>query len=239
MTSGDQEFNQLIATYLLEQGHRVTVCFQNKDLSDDYFSSIRSDLQAKYYSIVISNINGDWIEYVRNEIEKTMNGLDILIHGNEMVDEDFLFEQNMLGFGEYISSQFNRMYLFNKMAAQFMMRPKSGKIIFPLIYDPLYYADYPSSPIFNQGKLSMMKCLSHELSAFKINVNAMTFGYHEKDSDLSKKKETKQMVEIFSLKPTLVELKEMIPALEILINPPVQNIGGENFHIGAGIETSL
>lgn len=239
ITSGDQEFNQLMATYLLEQGHQVIVCFQNKEASDSYFSSIRSDLQVTYYSIVISDSNKDWIECVQNEIENTMQGLDVLIHGNEMMDEDLLFEQNMLEFGEYMSLQFKRIYLFSKMAAQFMMRPKSGKIIFPLIYDSLYYAGYSSSPVLNQGKISMMKCLSRELAAFKINVNAMTFGYYDKDFDPSEKKETKKTVEIFSLKPMLIELKEMIPALEMLINPPVQNIGGENFHIGAGIETNL
>ncbi|WP_171046235.1 SDR family NAD(P)-dependent oxidoreductase [Lentibacillus cibarius] len=239
ITEGDKPFNQLIVSYLLEQGHQVMTCFENKDVSDQYFSSIHSEWQERYHPMIIPDTNEKSLSQIQKAIEDRMDGLDILIHGNEMVNEEQWLENNDLAFGDCISSQFEQIYLFNKMAAELMIRAKSGEIIFPLIYDPLYYADYASSPVLNQGKISMMKCLSRELSAFKINVNVMTFGYHEKESDRLQKRKTKKMVEIFSLKPALLHLKEMIPALDILINPPVKNIGGENFHIGTGIETSL
>jgi hypothetical protein len=103
----------------------------------------------------------------------------------------------------------------------------------------LHYADYPSSPILNHGKISLMKSMSRECCAFKLAVNAMTFGYYDDQYNAEQKKKKRKTLEIFGLKPPLLSLEEMIPALQFFIDPPVKNIGGQNYHISTGIETVL
>ena len=80
--------------------------------------------------------------------------------------------------------------------------------------------DMHSSPILNHGKISMMKCLSRELTVFKLSVNVMTFGYYNQNFDNQEKREMRKALEIYGLKPQLHELSQLVPALDILINPP-------------------
>ncbi|MFD2508529.1 hypothetical protein ACFSUR_09010 [Halalkalibacter alkalisediminis] len=84
-----------------------------------------------------------------------------------------------------------------------------------------------------------MKCMSRELGPFKLNVNAITFGYYNDGFDRQQKKFKKEKVEIFSLKPKLPDIEEYVRTIELLINPSASLIGGENLHVGAGIETGI
>ncbi|PWK07433.1 SDR family NAD(P)-dependent oxidoreductase [Tumebacillus permanentifrigoris] len=239
LTNGDQTFNRLIANHLLGQGHRVTVLFQEATAAESYLQETAEEQRERLHVLVEHAYTLDTVTAVLAEAGTRMEGLDVLIHGNEMLNEEDLFEQDPLNFGEMISETFRRIYLFNRVAVSTMMRRKSGSIIFPMFFDVLHYAGYPSSPVLNQGKISFMKCLSKELTAFKLAVNAMTFGYYDENFDSPTKKGIKEAVEIFGLKPTLLSWQEMIPALDFLVNPPVKNLGGQNIHISAGNETIL
>jgi NAD(P)-dependent dehydrogenase (short-subunit alcohol dehydrogenase family) len=239
VTNGDQSFNRLIASHLLGQGHRVTVLFQAADEADAYASAVADEQRDRLHVLVETEFTLDTVTALLEAAQTRMEGFQVLIHGNEMLDEEALFDQDPLNFGEVIAETFRRIYLFNRVSAGLMMKRKTGSIIFPMFFDVLHYAGYPTSPVLNQGKNSMMKCLSKELTAFKLGVNAMTFGYYDENFDTPTKKGIKEAVEIFGLKPTLLSWQEMIPALDFLVNPPVKNLGGQNIHISAGNETIL
>ncbi|WP_078392761.1 SDR family oxidoreductase [Shouchella patagoniensis] len=236
VTNGESYFNQHIAQHLKDIGFNVIIIFRTLEGQSTFEQSLSIE---GVHTRLIDKLDERAMEFLTGEIQEKWGTLDVLIHGNEELDEEKSLAEDSERFGYKIEAIFNEIFFYNKMATSLMIKKKTGKIIFPLIYDPLYYAEYCSSPVLNQGKISLMKCLSRELGAFRINVNAITFGYHRTTQEGKELKELKRKVEIFSLKPQLPQLKDMIPALDMLVAPPVQYIGGENIHIGVGIETSL
>ncbi|MBZ5750616.1 SDR family NAD(P)-dependent oxidoreductase [Metabacillus rhizolycopersici] len=241
ITNCQHQLNQLIGEYYLKRNYKVIFYFENEDVLKDYENKIvQLGISSDNY-MLISNDKIDFqsLEKDIDIISDRFGQIDILIHGNEMLDETKYFLEDPVGLEQSIEKIFGTIYLFNRVITSRMIKSKEGKIIFPLIFDVLYHMNYPSSPILNGGKISLMKCMSSELSAFKLNVNAITFGYYDNEFDSVTKKELKKKLEIFALRPRLLKLQELIPALNILVEPPVSTIGGENIHIGAGIETVI
>lgn len=239
ITNGQQAFNQLIATRMLSIGHRVVLHVEDSEQGISYVRSLESEIAQRLH--IVNGMPSEEKEYeaMMEEAISVMGGLDVMIHGNELLDEERLFEDMPDEFGERIPALFERIFLWNKMAVSHMIKRKSGKIVFPIIYDTLYYDQYPSSPIINHGKISMMKCLSRECSAFRIDVNVMTFGYHDADFEKSEKKERQRKLEIYGLKPVMKPMNEMLAMLDFIIHAPNSLIGGQNFEIGIGVETNL
>ena len=241
ITNCQQSFNRLIGQYYLNRNYNVVFHFDNENSKQKYETELsKADNNTDNYMLITNNnIDFNSLEKDMDIINDYFGTIDILIHGNEMVDETKFFLEDPIGLERTIEKLFERIYLFNRVVTSRMMKAKKGKVIFPLIFDVLYFAGYPSSPMLNNGKISLMKCMSHELSAFKVNVNAMTLGYFDEDFDSATKKALKKKLEIFALKPRLLPLKDLIPALNMLVEPPVSTIGGENIHIGAGTETVI
>lgn len=233
ITNGQKGFNQMIASHFEKKGYRCLLLFDEREALEK-FEAEQPFSQALY----ISNMQESLLQAKLDEILQECT-IDILVHGNEMLNEEVVFEKDPLRLEEIIINNLNRIYLVNKVVVNKMVMLKRGKIIYPLLFDTLYYAGYPSSPILNQAKLSLMKCMSRELGAFRLNVNAMTIGYYDNEFEKSEKKAVKNQVEIFSLKPKLPKLEDYIPALDMLVEDPAYLIGGENLHVGAGIETGI
>lgn len=232
ITNADEIVNQKIADYYSGKGYNCILLFRNEKKKELYSSQ-----NKKTISVFMDVIDEKEVGRIFTEIDA--ESIDVLIHGNEQIDEEQLFEKNPFELERLISEKLKDIFLINKVVISVMMKPKKGNIIFPLFYDPLYYAGYPSSPILNQAKLALCKCLSREVGPFKLNVNAMTFGYYDDAFDKEEKKNIKHQVEIFSLKPKLPAIEEYIPSLDIFIEAPTAFIGGENIHVGAGIETGI
>ncbi|MEJ9306573.1 SDR family NAD(P)-dependent oxidoreductase [Priestia megaterium] len=241
ITNSEHLFNQMIGEYYLNREYKVIFCFERTLEKKNYEDRlIQLGISSEKYMLVSINTNDlTSLEQSLNDIYNNLGPIDVLIHGNEMLDEVNLFKNNPIELNITIDKYFEKIYMLNRVITAKMIKTKKGKVIFPLIFDGLDYAGYSTSPILNNGKISLMKCMSHELSAFKLNINAMTFGYFDDNFDSATKKLLKKKLEIFALKPRLVPLKESIPALNILINPEVETIGGQNIHIGLGIETLL
>ena len=233
ITNGEEKVNQLIASHFKNKGYQCVLLFNEKKAFQQYIVE-----DPAHKGIYMSDVQE---KALQEKLDETLQGIpiDILIHGNEMLDEEALFDEDPLQLNQTVVDALNRIYLVNKVVVSQMVKLKKGKIIFPLFYDPLYYAGYPSSPILNHAKLSLMKCMSKELGAFKLNVNAMTFGYYDHEFDKVEKKAVKNKVEIFSLKPKLPTINEYIPALDMLIEGPAALIGGENVYVGAGSDTGI
>ncbi|MGE1059812.1 SDR family oxidoreductase [Bacillus sp. GMa5/1] len=241
ITNCEQSFNQFIGEFYLQRGYNVIFYFQNEEEKNKYEKYLEEKKVNLEKCMLICNphICIESLEKEVEEISGRFGKIDILIHGNEMLDETSYFKEDSIGLEKTIEEMFEKVYLFSRVVTSQMIKTKEGKVIFPLIFDVLYPEYYPSSPMLNHGKISLMKCMSHELAAFKLNVNAMTFGYYDNDFDSATKKELKKKLEIFALRPRLLKLKELVPALNMLVEPAVPTIGGENIHIGAGIETVI
>lgn len=239
ITNGEHAFNQSIAYRELANGHRVGIHFTTQEQAEAYRNSLEADAADNVHLFYgVPKDEAEAASIIEDVVAK-LGGLNVLIHGNEMLDEVKLFEQTQDELGSMIPSLFQSIFLWNRSAIGYMLKQKSGKVIFPIIYDTLYYDQYPSSPILNHGKISLMKCLSRECSAFRIDVNVLTFGYHDAGFDKVEKKEKQRSLEIYGLKPVLKSLDEMLEVLEFIIGAPNSLIGGQNIEIGVGIETNL
>ncbi|WP_139491983.1 SDR family NAD(P)-dependent oxidoreductase [Brevibacillus dissolubilis] len=239
ITWGDHEFNQMIASHLLTKDHRVTLQFEDQTAAEAYQQTLAPEHAERFSYIVDTEFSENSVNESLQQAKAQMDGLDVLIHGNEMINDEEFFERDPQGFGLFVEEQFRKMYLFTRFASGDMMKRKSGAIIFPVIYDALVYAGYPSSPVLTQGKISMMKSLSRELVAFKIMTNVLTLGYYDEEFDRETKKAKRSTLEIFGLKVPLYTVEQMIPAIDMFVTPVIGNISGQNFHVSAGIETQL
>lgn len=239
ITNGEHEFNRMIAAAMLAAGHRVVLHANDVERASAYLASLEKEAGERL--CVVGDDLTDEASYAA-ALETAVaagGGLDALIHGNEMLDEHAWFEERPDELGAIVADAFQSIFLWNKAALSFMMKRKSGKIVFPVVFDTLYYDRYPSSPMLNHGKISLMKCLSRECSAFRIDVNVLTFGYHDANFEKDVKKEKQKGLELFGLKPVLKPLPDMAEALNFLIQSPSSLIGGQNLEIGVGIETNL
>lgn len=241
ITNSEHLFNQMIGEYYLSREYKVIFCFEEGSEKKKYEDRlIQLGISSEQYMLI--NIKAEDLNSLEKSVEDIydrLGSIDVLIHGNEMLDEVKLFKNDPIELNISIDKYFEKIYMLNRIITAKMIKTKKGKVVFPLIFDGLDYAGYSTSPILNNGKISLMKCMSHELSAFKLNINAMTFGYFDDKFDSATKKSLKKKLEIFALKPRLLPLEEYIPALNILIDPEVETIGGQNIHIGLGIETLL
>lgn len=239
ITNGDVEWNQTIAIYYLNKGYNIILHFRDTHRQIHFKEKIRNSNSENLCTIVNKKIDEMVIKENLEKLDDRFSNINVLIHGNEMFDEKIGFLERESSIALKIKKHLNDIFIFNKAITTKMVKQKKGNIIYPIIYDVLNQAGYQSSPILNNAKISLMKSLSRELTAFKININVMTFGYYDNDFDRAKKKEMKNILEIFSLKPQLLQLTNMIPAMDILVEPPVPIISGENIHIGAGIESHI
>lgn len=238
VTNGDYAFNQQLSTYLLEKGFVVTLLFQDRGVAESYQSTLEEAWRARFQWMAGVEIEQD-AEKVIEQIVAGMGGLDVLINGDEGMDEMTLFERNPIELGEWIADRFRVLFRLNQAVVVQLIKSKSGRILFPMVYDALSYAGYPTSPILNQGKISLMKCLSRELSAFKITVNSVTFGYYRDGYPTNVIRNRRKMLQIYGLKVPLPSFREMFAIMEMMIRSPAGLIGGQNLHVGVGIETVL
>ncbi|MEJ3741459.1 SDR family NAD(P)-dependent oxidoreductase [Bacillus tropicus] len=236
ITNGDIHFNQLLSNHLLKKGHSVAMVFSNQETSECYQKSIQ--VNGEFYPLICNEFTEETVNFLFEEVKGKLDGLDILIHGNEEIDESQFFAEAPILFGEVISEHLRRIFLFNQCAVSYMMIKKRGQIIYPLIFDTLAYVGYPTSPILNHAKISMMKCLAKEISAFKLKINALTLGYSDNEFSRLEKKEKQKSLEIFGLKPKIQKMNELIKGIDVLVLDDTF-ISGQNIHITPGIETTI
>lgn len=233
ITEGNEKYNAAIASYFADKGNNVFLIKEgtgeNSDIQNiSSFIDVNRRLETEE----------DYVEFAQL-FEKKYGKIDMLIHGFTINDELTLFcsDDNMLI--QTIEDKLRKIFFLNKYFGNLMVRKKEGSILFPMFLDTLAYNGYPVTPILNQAKISMMKCLARELNAFKIKVNALTFGYYDMQFDKEVRKQKKKELEIFALKPKLYTFDELIVSFDIFLNDTCNIISGQNIHIGAGAETFL
>lgn len=163
-----------------------------------------------------------WID----EVCETLGGLDACIHGIDRRDEGACLDDQAAG--DELIAAFRRLFLVNREAARCMMREKHGDILFLLFHDVLYYGDYPSAPVGNQGKIAMMRSMARELAPFKVNVNALVAGPLAEEGDV---RGARRRLEFLALKPEIPDFENLVNALEIALSPPSRGWTGQRFSL--------
>lgn len=229
VTNSYNKFNSALFNYLVSEQYKVI--WLNNQLT-------KNSLEVSTHEF---EINKGTFEYdtTIQKIKKSEIQVDNLVYGIDSIDEDDWLENYPNGFTSLLPNIFNQIYKDIQIVINQMISNKSGNIIFPMISDVLYYAGFPSSPTLNQAKLSLTKCLSKELSAFKISVNCVTFGYFDDDFDRDKKKKIKNNLKVFSLKPRLETFEAHFYALNAVMQAPQGTFGGQNIEVGYGTDIQI
>jgi len=231
LSNGHQTLNQQIGHHLLSQGHSLALLFPTPEAL--------TEGQARWNEAGSGRVTCFLSSVQLEECVGALGGLDAVIHGHEQLDEARLLAENPLRFQECIGGGLQQCFSLTRAAIPYLLRNEGGSIVFPLIYDSLHYAGYPTSPVMDHGKLSMMKSLSRELTTFGIQVNELTLGYHDPGFSPAEKKARRQRLSIYGLKPPLVPIEQLLTAFDFLLGAPCAHIGGQNIHVGFGIETTV
>lgn len=233
ITECDYNLNRCIGQRAMNNGEEVCFLFRD-EVKRNEFQHLAGNNEAD-----TAIMTGFWMDELVNRYDDRSNDEIVLIHGCQELNEEDEFIEEPVGLNTKVLQYLNEIFLLNKHITDIMIRRKSGRILYPMFYDVLQFINIPSSPIMNQAKISNMKCLAKELAAFKIKVNAMTFGYYDNDFTRDVKKRLKKEAEIWALKPRLNKIKEYMPAVDMMLSEQSAYISGQNIHVGLGIETIL
>ncbi|QHW32320.1 SDR family oxidoreductase [Paenibacillus rhizovicinus] len=240
ITPSGKPFEREVLNGLLERGCSVALPVADAEEANGYMEGLSESNRSRFIPLIgASDDEAGIVETVGRAI-RHMGGLDMLIHGAAIVDEDACYDADPAAFGRQTSAALRSRMLYSRAAAAHMARDKKGHIAFLLLADSLYYADYPSSPVLNHGTIAMMKTLAKELSPFRIAVNAVTCGCYADPEERTDRKALKQKLEIHALKPYLPQPQELVAAsLDWLLHVPERLVSGQNMHIGAGMDTFI
>jgi 3-oxoacyl-[acyl-carrier protein] reductase len=237
LTHAHLPLNERIARHLLSREHSLALLFPSEEARDEGLARLAGGERVR--GLLQPDPSPEAVPARFEECVGSLGGVDALVHGHEMLDEPRLLAQEPLRFQGLVLQALQDIFVMTRAAIPHLLRNKGGSIVFPLIYDSLHYADYPTSPVVDHAKLSMMKSLSRELTAFGVQVNALTIGYHDPGFTPAEKKARRERLSIYGLKPPLVAVDELLTALDLLISSPCAHLGGQNLQVGFGIETSV
>jgi len=232
------EENLRMAAYLLEKGCQLTLITEDSKITNSFFADLSAEQQQRCYVICLDSYTESRVSEATDQLIQLMAGLDVFINGLPGTNEAELLRSSPDSFGQEISTDFNKLFLLNREIVRYMVRQKCGNIIFTMLDDILYYADYPASPVKNQGRLSLMKSLAKELTPFNIRVNSLSFGIYDRDFTSAEKKVMQKRLEICALKPPIPKWQDLLPALDALINPSFQYMTGQKYSAGIGSSNS-
>lgn len=230
LSEAHREENLYIANYLLKEGHLLALLSKESQIVSEFIEGLAPEYRNNCFSQCFDHYTEENITEAIESAADKLKGLDILINGLPWAaNEAILLESMPVSFGRGIVSDFNDVFLLNREIVRFMMREKSGNIMFLLIDDVLDFAGYPVSPINNHGRLAMMKSMAKELTPFNIRVNSLTFGIYNRDFSSSEKREMRRKLEFCALKPPIPAWEELLPALDALIYPSFSCMTGQNY----------
>ncbi|MFP2929963.1 hypothetical protein ACLESO_33170 [Pyxidicoccus sp. 3LG] len=226
LTHAHLPLNERIARHLLSRGHALALLFPTTQARDEGLARLAEGERVKGFLHL-------------EECVGSLGGLDALVNGHEGLDEGRLLVEEPLRLRELVTQGLQWLFETTRAAIPYLLRKGGGSIVFPLVYDALCYADYPTSPVMDHARLAMVKSLSRELTAFGVQVNALTIGYHDLGFTPAERKARRERLSIFGLKPPLVAVDALLTALDLLIDSPCPHLGGQNLHVGFGIETTV
>lgn len=234
ITNGQVALNQEMARHLLGRGHEVALLCPS-----DCEMRVPEEHSGRLHHFFQDTFEANALREQLNLIVDSLGGLDVLVHGHEMVDEAERLAVNVQSFSTQLAEHSRRIFATTRAVVSHLIRQKGGAIVFPVIFDALYYDGYAVSPVLDHGKLSMMKCLAHELTSFHIQVNALSLGYYDPGFDRTETKQRQNVLSIYGLKPPIARMDQLLTALDILVTPPCSYISGQNIHVGMGTETTV
>ena len=145
-----------------------------------------SELKAigvRSMGLVVDMTNRAGLEPAVNKVESELGGINILVNNAGVASlSGGVMNEKPEDWDRVIETQLNSVFLLSKLAAQSMMRQKSGKIInIASMYSFFGSGLVPSYSAAKGGIVQLTKSMAIEFAPHNIQVNAIAPGWIETD----------------------------------------------------------
>jgi 2-dehydro-3-deoxy-D-gluconate 5-dehydrogenase len=182
VTGGNGGIGRGIALGLAEAGAAVAVWGRNDGKNQSVLSELKA-IGVRSMGLVVDMTNRAGLEPAVNRVESELGSINILVNNAGVASlSGGVMNEKPEDWDRVIETQLNSVFLLSKLAAQSMMRQKSGKIInIASMYSFFGSGLVPSYSAAKGGIVQLTKSMAIEFAPHNIQVNAIAPGWIETD----------------------------------------------------------
>jgi 2-dehydro-3-deoxy-D-gluconate 5-dehydrogenase len=182
VTGGNGGIGRGIALGLAEAGAAVAVWGRNDGKNQRVLSELKA-IGVRSMGLVVDMTNRAGLEPAVNKVESELGSINILVNNAGVASlSGGVMNEKPEDWDRVMETQLNSVFLLSKLAAQSMMRQKSGKIInIASMYSFFGSGLVPSYSAAKGGIVQLTKSMAIEFAPHNIQVNAIAPGWIETD----------------------------------------------------------
>ena len=182
VTGGNGGIGRGIALGLAEAGAAVAVWGRNDEKNQRVLSELKA-IGIRSMAVMVDMTNRAGLEPAVNKVESELGSVNILVNNAGIASlSGGVMNEMPEDWDRVIETQLNSVFLLSKLAAQSMIRQKSGKIInIASMYSFFGSGLVPSYSAAKGAIVQLTKSMAIELAPHNIQVNAIAPGWIETD----------------------------------------------------------
>jgi len=182
VTGGNGGIGRGIALGLAEAGAAVAVWGRNDEKNQRVLSELKA-IGVRSMALMVDMTNRAGLEPAVNKVESELGSVNILVNNAGIASlSGGVMNEKPEDWDRVIETQLNSVFLLSKLAAQSMIRQKSGKIInIASMYSFFGSGLVPSYSAAKGAIVQLTKSMAVEFAPHNIQVNAIAPGWIETD----------------------------------------------------------
>jgi 2-dehydro-3-deoxy-D-gluconate 5-dehydrogenase len=182
VTGGNGGIGRGIALGLAEAGAAVAVWGRNDEKNQRVLSELKA-IGVRSMALMVDMTNRAGLEPAVNKVESDLGSVNILVNNAGIASlSGGVMNEKPEDWDRVIETQLNSVFLLSKLAAQSMIRQKSGKIInIASMYSFFGSGLVPSYSAAKGAIVQLTKSMAIEFAPHNIQVNAIAPGWIETD----------------------------------------------------------
>ena len=182
VTGGNGGIGRGIALGLAEAGAAVAVWGRNDEKNQRVLSELKA-IGVRSMALMVDMTNRAGLEPAVNKVESELGSVSILVNNAGIASlSGGVMNEKPEDWDRVIETQLNSVFLLSKLAAQSMIRQKSGKIInIASMYSFFGSGLVPSYSAAKGAIVQLTKSMAIEFAPHNIQVNAIAPGWIETD----------------------------------------------------------
>jgi len=182
VTGGNGGIGRGIALGLAEAGAAVAVWGRNDEKNQRVLSELKA-IGVRSMALMVDMTNRAGLEPAVNKVESELGSVNILVNNAGIASlSGGVMNEKPEDWDRVIETQLNSVFLLSKLAAQSMIRQKSGKIInIASMYSFFGSGLVPSYSAAKGAIVQLTKSMAIEFAPHNIQVNAIAPGWIETD----------------------------------------------------------
>lgn len=227
-----------IATHMAKLGYTIVGTATSEE-SLASFNSAMSEINAKYYGVVLDVNNNNMINNVFAEVnEKFNSGIDILVNNAGITKDGLFIKMKEENWDKVIATNLTGTFNVTKAAIRSMVKAKWGRVI--NITSVVATSGNPGQTNYcaaKAGILGLTKSLALELASANrdITVNAVSPGFITTDMTNALTKEQQQAVLSQVPMQRMGLPSDIAAAVAYLASSDASYVTGQTLHINGGL----